>query len=93
MKSSERWMELIGRPFGRLPEWVKAILVMWTLLSVMVVAIEPLHENLPRWFGLAIVLPYAVILLLIVIPVMFLDLLRLLSWPFRKAASLMRKAH
>jgi hypothetical protein len=85
-------MEMVGRPFGRLPEWAKAILLMWTLLSILIITIEPLHENLPRWFGLAIALPYAVILLLVVVPVFVLDLFRILSWPFRKAAALLRKA-
>ena len=93
MKAGERWMALVARPFARLPEWAKAILLMWTLLSIIVITIPPLHENLPRWFGLAIALPYAIILFLIVIPVMFLDLLRLLSWPVRKTVSLLRKAH
>ena len=93
MRNSQRWMSLVARPFARLPEWLKAVLIMWTFLSILVVAIPPLHDNLPRWFALAIVLPYAAILFLILIPVMFLDLLRVLIWPVRKAASLLRKAH
>ena len=93
MRAEETWLETVSRPFARLPEWAKAILMLWTLLSVIVVLVEPLHQNLPGWFAVVIAAPYVFFLFVIVVPALLMSWARAIAWPFRKAAALFRKAH
>ena len=93
MKAEETWLRTVLRPFARLPEWAKIILILWTLLSVVVAMVEPLHQNLPPWFAVVIAAPYAFILFVIVIPALLMSWGRVIAWPFKRAAALLRKAH
>jgi hypothetical protein len=88
----EWWVERTTGGFDRWPEWLRIIVILWTLLSVLFVAIDEFHTNVPRWFGWVMVAPYALLLSIVVIPAMFGRWLGWLTWPVRKLVRLIRRS-
>ena len=84
------WVERITAGFDRWPEWLRITLILWTLLSVLFVTIDDFHNNVPRWFGWVMGAPYALILLIVVIPALLGRCAGLLAWPVRKLVRLVR---
>ena len=77
------WVERMGRGFDRWPEWLRIVLILWTLLVILFVFVDDLHTNAPKWFGLVMVGPYALLLLVLVIPAMLGRWIQWLTWPVR----------
>lgn len=73
----------MGRGFDHCPEWLKITLLLWTLLAILFVAVDELHKNVPQWFRLVMVAPYALLLVVVVIPAMLARWARWLAWPVR----------
>lgn len=79
----EWWIERMGSGFDRWPEWLKITLILWTLLAILFGAVDELHRNVPQWFGVVMVAPYALLLFIIVIPAMLARWARWLAGPVR----------
>jgi hypothetical protein len=87
----QRWIEHTTRGFDRWPEWLRIILILWTLLSVLFVTIDDFHTNVPRWFGWVMAAPYALLLFIVVIPAILGQWLSWLTWPVRKLVYFLRR--
>jgi hypothetical protein len=88
----EWWVERMGKSFDRWPEWLKIVLILWTLVAILFVFVDELHTNVPKWFGLLMVAPYALLLLFVVIPAMFGRWLQWLTRPLRFLIRLGRRS-
>ena len=88
----EWWVEHTGKVFDRWPEWLKIVLILWTLVAILFVFVDELHTNVPKWFGLLMVAPYALSLIVVVIPAVLGRLLHWLTWPLRFLIGLARRS-
>jgi hypothetical protein len=88
----EWWVDRMGRGFDRWPEWLRIVLILWTLLAILFVFVDELHTNVPKSFGLLMIAPYALLMLVVVIPAMLGRWLQLLTWPLRYLIRLARRS-
>ena len=88
----QNWVERMRREFDRWPEWLRIVLILWTLLAILFVFVDDLHTNVPKWFGLVVVAPYALLLLFVIIPAMLGRCIELLTWPVRFLVRLARRS-
>jgi len=79
----DRWINRLGGGFDRWPQWLRIVLILWTLLSLPFVLIDELRTNVPQWLGLLMVAPYAVLLFFVALPALVARWFRRLTWPFR----------
>lgn len=86
------WVERMGRGFDRWPEWLKIVVILWTLVAILFVFVDQLHTNVPKWFGLLMVAPYALLLVVVVAPAILGRWLQWLTWPFRFLIRLGRRS-
>ena len=93
MRLEDRWLRKTDALFQSLPGVVRALLIIFGLLGVVVVMIPDLQVGLPIWLRVILVAPILLMLFLEVVPFVVIRWARAISWPIRKIAIFMRKAH
>ena len=91
MKPEERWLKVWMGAFDAMPPLIRILFILFGLIGILVLNIDELQISLPYWLRLIIFAPVAIMLVLWLIPYVLIAWARRISWPFRKAAHLMRK--
>jgi len=93
VKFEERMAAVMGGMFDRMPVWLRALFVVLTVVGVLVLNVEELQVGMPYWLRITILAPIAILLVFFGIPIVTVALLRIISWPARRASALLRKSH
>lgn len=91
MKLEDRWLRTTDGWFQKLPPVLQAVFIIFGLLGAFVGLIPELQIGLPSWLRILLFGPIIIMLVLEFIPYTLVRWARALSWPFRKAADLLRR--